>query len=77
MFENLKQTVQTLSDPKTTTKQDAEDRYERVVGGSVMALDRLAQDLPVCFPTFLTFRTKSQHMNDLLKLLALQTFGNY
>jgi hypothetical protein len=52
MFENLKQTVQTLSDPKTTTKQDAEDRYERVVGGSVMALDRLAQDLPVRFYTF-------------------------
>jgi hypothetical protein len=47
MFDNLKQTVQTLSDPKTTTKQDAEDRYERVVGGSVMALDKLAQDLPV------------------------------
>ncbi|XP_076444404.1 E3 ubiquitin-protein ligase listerin-like isoform X2 [Babylonia areolata] len=56
MIDNLlHQTPSTLSDPKTTEKEDMESKYQRVVSSSLMGLRQLLQALP------------SAHIDDGLK----------
>jgi len=72
--ENLKQTVQTLSDPKTTTKTDAEDRYERIISSSLQVLERLASTLPKECSTEEKF-TETVGSHNLYKLASIKQFA--
>jgi hypothetical protein len=44
---NFKQNVQTLTDSKSVTKNEAEERYNRYISSSILALDYLIQNTKV------------------------------
>ncbi|XP_046570913.1 LOW QUALITY PROTEIN: E3 ubiquitin-protein ligase listerin-like [Haliotis rubra] len=63
LVENLtSQTPATLSEPRTSTQEEMETRYSRVVTSSFLALRKLLLSLPAASPDALT-----EHMQGLLK----------